>query len=148
MANPGRVQELDEDVRQLLQQEATWRERRGVQVPQPSPGSAQQGNQAWDAQRLGPKPRHVGPRAQRTESLAQYAWDEEHEVSDGQTSLFDMFVVVGLKSGEPVIYYKYDVMENTNPKGRKGYEQIQVRSGAPPSLARHFRLSAIVCATL
>jgi hypothetical protein len=116
----GDEEEPSEALRQLLDQEEVWRQRRAAPAqapgrPQAVGGAPPSPVDAWNAAKHGAKPQHVGPRARSEPVEALYKWDDsESGAADGDGNLlFDMFAVVGLKSGEPVIYYRYDAHEKT-----------------------------------
>lgn len=109
-----------------MEQEEMWRAKR-VRGYGPEPECAPAAcNTTWDERKLGPRPQHVGPRAQRMEDGEKlYKWDEVELDPAATTLLFDLFVVVGLKSAEPVVYYRYDAHEGADKTQAKLYGQIQ-----------------------
>lgn len=124
--------EDDAAVRALLQQEAEWARRRAEPQPEPEPQPPADAEAGGERRVRGPGQAHpdvriVGARAGRQESSdALYKWDDElEEPANVETdSLFNMFVVVGLKAGAPAVYYRFDA-EEMDEKGARAYNGIE-----------------------
>ena len=108
-------------VRALLRQNAEWGQRLQEPEPEPELSAAASSGGAAGRGESHPDVRIVGARAgQRQEKEVLYKWDDELEdpANEETDSLFQLFVVVGLKAGAPAVYYRYDAEETDHQTAR------------------------------
>ena len=121
-------EEDEEVVRRLLQENVRWGERlEAGSEPEPEPEPQHAAAAPPRAANAHADVHFVGKRAGQADVRpALYKWDDELEepANEETDALFNLFVVVGLKAGEPAVYYRFDA-EELDKDSAKAYAGIE-----------------------